>query len=103
MSDQLEKLSHIRCFLMDMDGTLYLEDKLLPGAQSMFQLLDARQIPYYILTNNSSRSRLEYADKLARMGLAIPKEKIFTSGEATAIYLQKITRVPACMWSEHHP
>jgi len=89
MSDQVEKLSHIRCFLMDMDGTLYLEDKLLPGAQEMLHLLDAHQVPYYILTNNSSRSRLEYADKLTRMGLTIPKEKIFTSGEATAIYLQK--------------
>lgn len=89
MSDIIEKLSKIRCFLMDMDGTLYLEDTLLPGAQEMIDLLDARQVPYYILTNNSSRSRLEYADKLNRMGLSISQERIFTSGEATALYLQK--------------
>jgi len=89
MTFQPEKLNQIECFLMDMDGTLYLEDVLLPGAKTMIDLLDARQVPYYILTNNSSRSRLEYADKLARMGLALPEEKIFTSGEATAIYLQK--------------
>lgn len=88
MDQYVEKLSQIECFLMDMDGTLYLEDTLLPGAKAMIDLLDARQVPYYILTNNSSRSRLEYADKLARMGLDIPQEKIFTSGEATAIYLE---------------
>ncbi len=89
MTQNLEKLSQIECFLMDMDGTLYLEDTLLPGAQAMLDLLDVRQVPYYVLTNNSSRSRLEYADKLARMGLVIPQDRIFTSGEATAIYLKK--------------
>jgi len=51
-------------------------------------LLEARQIPYYFLTNNSSRSRVEYADKLQRFGLSVPEERIFTSGEATAITLQ---------------
>lgn len=90
MDHRLEKLSQIECFLMDLDGTLYLEDKLLPCAKAMIELLDARQVPYYILTNNSSRSRLEYADKLACMGLDVPQERIFTSGEATAMYLEKI-------------
>jgi len=89
MQGKFDKLKNIRCFLMDMDGTIYLGDHLLPGAREWLALLDSRGVPYYFLTNNSSRSRLEYADKLNRLGLAVPEERIFTSGEATAIYLSK--------------
>ncbi|MBR9987918.1 MAG: HAD-IIA family hydrolase [Desulfosarcina sp.] len=89
MTKQFEKLRQIRCFLMDMDGTIYLGEKLLPGARDWLELLDEHGIAYYFLTNNSSRSRVEYAEKFTRLGLSVPEEKIFTSGEATAIYLAK--------------
>ncbi len=89
MTTKLEKLKEIQCFLMDMDGTIYLGNQLLPGAKSWFDLLDELKLSYYFLTNNSSRSRVEYARKLDKLGLNIHEEKIFTSGEATAIYLQK--------------
>ncbi len=89
MQQNIDKLAHIQCFLMDMDGTIYLGDQLLPGAREWLALLESREVTYYFLTNNSSRSRLEYAQKLNRLGLAVPEEHIFTSGEATAIYLQK--------------
>ena len=82
-------LNQVKCFLMDMDGTIYLGNQLLPGAREWLALLDERQVAYYFLTNNSSRSRVEYAEKLQRLGLDIPEEKIFTSGEATTIYLRK--------------
>lgn len=85
------KVDQIKCFLMDMDGTIFLGNQLLPGAQEWVALLEERGIAYYFLTNNSSRSRVEYADKLCRLGLEVSEEKIFTSGEATAIYLQKET------------
>jgi 4-nitrophenyl phosphatase len=87
VTDQFEKLRQIQCFLMDMDGTIYLGKKLLPGAQDWLDLLEEHHLDYYFLTNNSSRSRVEYAQKFARLGLDIPEEKIFTSGEATARYL----------------
>jgi 4-nitrophenyl phosphatase len=84
----IEGLRKIKCFLMDMDGTIYLGDQLLPGARDWQSLLEVKKIPYYFLTNNSSRSRVEYAQKLARLGLPVPEDQIFTSGEATAIYLK---------------
>lgn len=89
MEKNLETLRNIKCFLMDIDGTIYLGEQLLPGAQEWLDLLETHAIPYFFLTNNSSRSRIEYAEKFTRMGLTIPEERIFTSGEATAIYLQK--------------
>jgi len=83
----MKKLQEIKCFLMDMDGTIYLGNQLLPGAQSWLDTLGALGIAYYFLTNNSSRSQVEYAEKFSHLGLSVPEEKIFSSGEATAIYL----------------
>ncbi|MBI9044857.1 MAG: HAD-IIA family hydrolase [Anaerolineaceae bacterium] len=83
------KLTTASCFLFDMDGTIYLGERLLPGALDFINYLKENQIPYYFLTNNSSRSRADYVTKLNNMGLPSPEEKIFSSGEATAIFLQK--------------
>ncbi len=84
-----DKLTSAKCFLFDLDGTIYLGDNLLPGVHEFTNYLDQHKIPYYFLTNNSSRSRADYVTKLARLGLPVPEEQIFSSGEATAIYLRK--------------
>lgn len=89
MDKKLDQLKKIKCFLVDMDGTIYLGNHLLPGAKDWLDLLLEKGLDYYILTNNSSRSRVEYTQKLHRLGLEVPEEKIFTSGEATALYLKK--------------
>jgi 4-nitrophenyl phosphatase len=83
-----ERLLTTRCFLLDLDGTFYLGDKLLPGALEFIQLLESKGIGYLFLTNNSSRSRREYVHKLRQLGLEVPEEKIFTSGEATALFIK---------------
>ena len=72
-----------------MDGTVYIGEKLLPGALEFLNFLDSRGTPYYFLTNNSSRSSKDYLNKLRRIGLPVKEDGIFTSGEATAIYLKK--------------
>lgn len=83
------KLHQVKCFLLDMDGTFYLGNQLLPGALDFIALLKERGIDFLFLTNNSSRTRSEYARKIGQMGLPLPEEQIFTSGEATAIFLAK--------------
>jgi 4-nitrophenyl phosphatase len=87
-------LAQIRCFILDMDGTFFLGDHLLPGALKFIALLRARGLPFLFLTNNSSRQRAQFAARLRRLGLAdLPDELVFTSGEATAIYL--VEHMPA--------
>jgi 4-nitrophenyl phosphatase len=81
------RLSNIRCFLVDMDGTFYLGDHLLPGALDFITAVKSRGADFLFLTNNSSRRGEEYAEKIRHLGLDIPDEKVFTSGEATTIYL----------------
>lgn len=82
-------LSHIGCFLFDLDGTVYLGGQLLPGAKAILSYLEDQHLPFYFVTNNSSRSRKDYVLKLMRLGLTYPENKILSSGVATALYLHQ--------------
>jgi len=85
----IERLSKTRCFLIDLDGTLYLGDRLLPGARRLIEILRDREVQFLFLTNNSSRHRGQYGEKLRELGLDISDEQIFTSGDATANHLAR--------------
>jgi HAD superfamily hydrolase (TIGR01457 family) len=82
-----EPLLQVKCFLLDMDGTFNLGDKIIEGSLYFIDTLSELGLDYLFLTNNSSRHRRLYAEKITRLGLPIPEEKVFTSGEATALYL----------------
>jgi HAD superfamily hydrolase (TIGR01457 family) len=84
-----DPLANIRCFLLDMDGTFYLGENLLEGALRFINVITAQGRDYVFLTNNSSKDRSQYVQKIRRLGLDIHADKIFTSGEATALYLQE--------------
>jgi HAD superfamily hydrolase (TIGR01457 family) len=85
----IEKLSTVRGFLLDMDGTFYLDDRLLEGALRFIDLLRQQSKEFLFLTNNSSKHRRQYAQKISRLGLPIAEESVLTSGEATALYLRE--------------
>lgn len=74
-------------YLIDMDGVLYRGAKLIPGADSFIKQLLKRDIPFRFLTNNSQRTRLDVATKLARLGIDVGEEHIFTCAMATARFL----------------
>jgi 4-nitrophenyl phosphatase len=74
-------------FIFDMDGVINLGDSPIPGAASTITALQHTTRVYY-LTNNSSRSRAYYQDKLARFGIETDRRFIFTSAYATALYLR---------------
>lgn len=84
-----DTLSKVRCFLLDMDGTIYLGEQLFDGAREFIDLLNRQGRRYMFLTNNSSRNGQQYVEKFARLGLSIPREMILTSGEVTAMYVQR--------------
>jgi 4-nitrophenyl phosphatase len=85
----IKKLRKVRCFLLDMDGTFYLGDQLLPGAKEFLHYCMTNAINYLFLTNNSSKNGAEYVTKLHNMGVDVTSEKILTSGEATCRFLTK--------------
>lgn len=74
-------------YLIDMDGVLYRGTELIPGADDFIHQLRARHIPFRLLTNNSQRTRRDVVAKVARLGIKVEDEHIFTSAMATARFL----------------
>lgn len=78
-----------RLFLLDMDGTIYLDDRLFDGTAEFLAHVQAIGGRAMYLTNNSSKSVESYVDKLSRMGLRAAPEDFLTSVNATVLYLQQ--------------
>jgi NagD protein len=74
-------------YLIDMDGVLYRGSALIPGADLFIDQLRERDIPFRFLTNNSQRTRRDVVAKLARMGVTVNEEHVFTCAMATARFL----------------
>ena len=82
-------IQDVRCFLLDMDGTFYLGENLIPGSLDFIRRVEETGRDFLFLTNNSSHNADFYVQRLARMGLNVGREKVLTSGEATAAVLQE--------------
>lgn len=83
-------LKDIRCFVLDMDGTVYLGDRPIDGAHELIALFMERGIRFFFFTNNSSRSPEDYVERLNRLGFAgITREHIATSADVTVGYLKE--------------
>lgn len=82
-------LQDAELFLFDMDGTLYLGDDVYDGAIELINELPTLGKKYIYLTNNSSRAGTDYITRLKRLGFPCEKENVFTSGMATAMYLNQ--------------
>ena len=82
-------LAPVKCFLLDMDGTFYLGDRLLPGSVDFLDALHRTGRTARFLTNNSSKSAKVYRDKLTRMNVPEEYRDVITSGHAAAHYCLK--------------
>jgi NagD protein len=80
------------CWLTDMDGVLMHEGSALPGAAEFLARLVERRRRFLVLTNNSIFTPRDLAARLARAGLQVPEESIWTSALATADFLS--TQLP---------
>lgn len=83
----MSTLKEKKMFMLDMDGTIYNEDTLIPGALDFFHLLQERGIHYTFMTNNSSKSKYTYVEKLHKLGIECTEENIASSVNATVDYL----------------
>lgn len=84
-------LNAIQHFLIDMDGTLYLGGRSIDGAAEFICFLSESGRDYLFFTNNCSVDAGYYAEKLGRMGIDAAADRVLTSGEATARYLNAET------------
>ena len=75
-------LAEKRLFLLDMDGTLYLDDFLFDKVPEFLSLIRRQGGRYLFLTNNSSRGVEGYIDKMRRLGIETTPEDYLTSADA---------------------
>ena len=88
-SKSKKELQKKRIYLLDMDGTIYNEDKLFDGVNSLLKNIKEAGGRYVFLTNNSSKSVVQYVKKLKKLGIATTKDDFFTSTQATIIYIKE--------------
>ncbi len=74
--------------IFDLDGVIYRGDVVIPRAAESVNALRDRGIGIRFLTNNSTRSREFYRDKMRGMGVRCETDEIMSSSLATRIYLQ---------------
>ena len=78
----MASLAEKRLFLLDMDGTIYLDEDLFPGTMPFLDHVKASGGKYLFLTNNSSRSVTTYIEKLNRLGIPAEADDFLTSTNA---------------------
>lgn len=79
-----------KLFLLDMDGTIYLSDRLFDGAAEFLRTVKALGGRWVFLTNNSSRGTEAYIAKMARLGIETAPEDFLTSADATVRFLRSL-------------
>jgi NagD protein len=77
----------IETYLMDMDGVLVHQERLIPGADQFISRLQDTGHRFLVLTNNSIYTPRDLAARLALTGLEVPEQAIWTSALATARFL----------------
>ena len=78
-----------KLFLLDMDGTIYLDNDLFDGTIDFLDYVRSVGGRYIFLTNNSSKSVSKYVDKLKSLGIDAKEDDFLTSANATVLTLKK--------------
>ncbi len=85
--DYAPLLQEKKLYIFDMDGTIYLGNRVFPYAIRFIQNLRNNGKRVLFFTNNASHSPAFYLDKLTRLGFAPTADEIMTSGDVTAEFL----------------
>lgn len=76
-------------FVFDLDGTVYLDEVLLPGAAATLAAVRERGAPHIFLTNKPLERSLVYAGLLRRLGVPTADDQVVSSLDALVLYLRR--------------
>lgn len=82
-------LKDITLYLLDMDGTVNLGYDPIDGAKEFLETLKEQGKNFIFLTNNSSKSKNDYVEKMRSLGFPCESENVFTSGMAAGMFLEE--------------
>ncbi|GEM_PF-28339 len=86
--DISEVLKDIKLFVLDMDGTIYLDGELFSFTKDFLQAVKQSGRDYCFYTNNSSKNKLDYLDRLNNLGIPTADERMLLSTEVIIEYLK---------------
>lgn len=89
-------------YLIDLDGTMYRGNEPIKTAIPFINTLKERDIPHLFVTNNSSLTRKNVAQKLQNMNIPTTSDHIITSGVATAKFIKSQLENARCMVIGEH-
>lgn len=79
-------------YLIDLDGTMYRGTELIEEAVAFVTRLKDEGIPYLFVTNNSSRTPAQVAEKLQAFSIPAEERQVFTTSQATANYISELKK-----------
>lgn len=76
-------------YVFDLDGTIYLGSRLIPGVDTMLAKLRERDCKIRFLSNKPLQTRREYARKLRSLGVQADDSEVMNSSAVTTRYLRQ--------------
>ncbi|KAH9605711.1 hypothetical protein KSS87_007720 [Heliosperma pusillum] len=87
-------LESVDVFVFDCDGVIWKGDQLIDGVSETLHMLRSKSKSIVFVTNNSTKSRAQYAAKFLSLGISVSQDEIFSSSFAAAMYLKSIQFPP---------
>lgn len=86
-------LESVDSVLFDCDGVIWRGDQAIPGAPQVINLLKEHGKKVFFVTNNSTKTRKMYADKMSSLGFNVAEEEIFGTAYCCAMYLKTVCKL----------
>uniref|UniRef100_A0A8C7X982 Glycerol-3-phosphate phosphatase n=1 Tax=Oryzias sinensis TaxID=183150 RepID=A0A8C7X982_9TELE len=86
-------LDSVDSILFDCDGVIWRGDQVIPGAPQVINLLKQHGKKVFFLTNNSTKTRRMYADKMSTLGFDVTEQEVFGTAYGCAVFLQTACRL----------
>ncbi|XP_040031636.2 glycerol-3-phosphate phosphatase [Gasterosteus aculeatus] len=86
-------LDSVDCVLFDCDGVIWRGEQAVPGAPQVVNLLKEKGKRVFFVTNNSTKTRKMYAEKMSALGLRAAEDEVFSTAFCCAAYLRAVCRL----------
>jgi HAD superfamily hydrolase (TIGR01458 family) len=84
----LSSLENVKGWLIDLDGTLFIGNALIPGASELLRRLRSENWHFRLVSNSTVYSRQQIAERLRGLGFEVADREVFTPASATAELLR---------------
>lgn len=86
-------LDSVDAVLFDCDGVIWRGEQAIPGAPEVIDLLKKNGKKVFFVTNNSSKTRRLYAEKMSLLGFNVAEEQVFGTAYCSAMYLKSVCQL----------